>query len=265
MPAHPILPLTRPVRTPEDAADSASGSGFSTGCTALDAHLPGGRLELGALHEIQGASYRDRAAALGVMLALIARRLHTKPGPVIWCEMAGQDPLPLHAPGLVGAGIDPAIITRLKLRHERDFLWAMEEAFDCSAVAIVAGTLQSERLYDFTASRRLALRARKSGVSGFLLRPHGAAGTSAAATRWQVASRPSPDTHPSYVSYAGLRQPLGPPRWQLDISRSRGAKPGTVNAIWNHAALSFDLDSRLVDQSALPADQPADAEWRSVI
>lgn len=256
-----LTSLPRPVSgTGHDPA--ACEGGFSTGCAALDTYLPGGRLELGALHEIQGATYRDRAAALGVMLALIARRLHTKPGPVIWCEVTGQDPLPLHAPGLVGAGIDPAIITRLKLRHERDFLWAMEEAFDCSAIAVVAGALHSERLYDFTASRRLALRARKSGVSGFLLRPHGAGGTSAATTRWQVASRPS---HTTNSSYAGLRQPLGLPRWQLDISRSRGAKPGTLNAIWNHAALSFDLDSRLADQSAFPTQQPAEAGRRSAV
>lgn len=261
MPADPVIPLRAPSPAPGDI-HPASSDGFSTGCTALDARLPGGRLELGALHEIQGTSYRDRAAALGVMLALIARRLHTKPGPVIWCELAGPDPLPLHAPGLVGVGIDPALITRLKLRHERDFLWAMEEAFNCSAVAIVAGALDNERIYDFTASRRLALRARKSGVSGFLLRPHGAGGTSAAATRWQVASRPS---HTSDPYYAARRPPLSLPRWQIDISRSRGAKPGTINAIWNHAALSFDLDSRLADQPVFPAGRPAETGWRSAV
>jgi len=243
------MPKTRTATTLQDLkrqtaaimqqAESDNGFGFNTETMH----------ETGALHEVAGAGYQDRAAALGFSIALAQQLLAHRPGPLVWCQKRQRqgDPegLRLHAPGLLAFGVDPSRITQIFLDNEQDLLWALEEALDCSCLAGAIGVLWSEKIYGFTASRRLALRAKKSGVTGILLRPHrtsGLGGTTAAATRWRVSSAP------------------GKTRWQLDLTRCRNGKPGQRNIGWDHETVSFDMASRLADRAGNPQiwdQQPA--------
>ena len=71
------------------------------GLKAIDRHLPGGGLALGALHEVAGGGHGaiDGAAA-ALFAARIAARLR---GQVLWC-LTRQD---LFAPALAQAGLVP--------------------------------------------------------------------------------------------------------------------------------------------------------------
>jgi len=226
----------------------------SSGSDQIDRIFPAQGLALGSLLEIQPKSYRQRAAALGVALAHSARLLGEKSGPLIWCQLRDPERLHLHAPGLAAFGINPARIVKLTLKSEKDLLWAMEEALECPYVSGVVGILSAEKIYDFTASKRLVLRAKQSGVSALLLRSHRVNGATAADMRWSVAGEKS-----SRTSKRRACPPrLGKPQWRLDITKCRGAKPGIWQIGWNRETLCFDLASRLADRATLSKVRPAD-------
>src|SRR6202045_3985190 len=88
----------------EELLEGASGrrrSVLPSGLKAIDRHLPGGGLALGALHEVAGGGHGaiDGAAA-ALFAAGIAARLR---GRVLWC-LTRQD---LFAPALAQAGLMP--------------------------------------------------------------------------------------------------------------------------------------------------------------
>jgi protein ImuA len=71
------------------------------GVAALDRHLPGAGLRLGALHEVvEGGPAAEFAGAATLFLAGIVARLT---GPVLWC-LTRRD---LFAPGLPGPACFP--------------------------------------------------------------------------------------------------------------------------------------------------------------
>jgi protein ImuA len=78
------------------------------GLTAIDRHLPGGGLALGALHEVAGGGHGaiDGAAA-ALFAAGIAARLR---GRVLWC-LTRHD---LFAPALAQAGLLPGRVGRAR-------------------------------------------------------------------------------------------------------------------------------------------------------
>ena len=75
-------------------------------------------------------------------------------------------------------------------RRDEDLFWAMEEGLRTPGIAAVVG---ETRAADPTAGRRLSLAAEKNGVPALLLRPQPAPPQSVCATRWRVASAPSPE------------------------------------------------------------------------
>ena len=96
----------------------------------------------------------------------------------------------------------------------------MEEGLRCSALSCVIGELWGDpRALDFTATRRLAVAAERSGVAAFLIRLGGHANLSGARMRWRIASA------------ASLPNPLDPrapgaPAWDADLFRARSMPPG---------------------------------------
>lgn len=129
------------------------------------------------------------------------------------------------------------------VRAERwpDALWAMEEALRCPAVtgAVLALAWEANRQagddrLDLTATRRLQLAAETSGSLGLLLRPDTAdPAPTAAVTRWRVGPLPT--------AQAGTG--LDDPRWQLELLRARGGKPGGPWAVtWRAAEGRLDLE-----------------------
>jgi protein ImuA len=119
----------------------------------------------------------------------------------------------------------------VEARLDKDALWAMEEALRPEvAAAAVAGAVEGD--LDLTMSRRLNLAAAGSGAPLILLRPPATAGTSAAATRWRVATAPA--GRDRFGTFARCR-------WNLALERCRNGRPGHWLIEWDHVAHRFGL------------------------
>ncbi|MFB9355658.1 ImuA family protein [Sneathiella chinensis] len=222
----------------------------------MDAALPKGEIAAGAVHEFIPASRDDFPAALGFMLCLLRRltmQEALQDAPILWCHVQGRAEFPSlpYLPGLAFSGTPVPRFLTVSARLEKDMLWALEEGLSMTRSPLIIGVnAGTEKLYDFTASRRLSLRASRHGSRLFLLRPHTAATgsdqgrTTTAATRWQISPRPS-----SPVKYRNSHTPaMGFPRWSITLTRSKGGKTGTWILEWDHETFSFHLASPLADR-----------------
>jgi protein ImuA len=210
------------------------------GVSALDGCLPQRGLAFGALHEIVPEAAQDIAAAFGFVAALLARM--PPDGPVLLIASSrgltgcGRP----HGHGLNALGLDPARVILVETRDEGQALWAMEEALRSGAPAVVAGAIGKE--LDLKASQRLQLAARTSGLPLLLLRPAGAMGASAAATRWRIGAAAAARDR------FGL---LARWRWRVRLERCRNGRLGEWLVEWDHVAHRFCLAATLADP-ALP-------------
>ncbi|UTW54817.1 ImuA family protein [Kordiimonas sp. SCSIO 12610] len=198
----------------------------------------------GTLVEVQPACYRDRVAALGSVLASLVSFSQNNSGSILWCQLREPERLHLHAPGLTAYGLNPARITKVTLSAERDLLWVMEEAIASGSVAAVCGVLWSEKLYGFTESKRLRLRARETNTPVLMVRPHRANGTTAADQRILVEASPGVglQSHRSAFSLMGY------PAWHLKVTKARDNRLGNHHVVWNTEALRLDLASELANR-----------------
>ena len=152
-------------------------------------------------------------------------------GPVLWVQerMAILESGRVHPPGLSDRlesgrvhppGLRDLDLIHVEARDARAALWAMEEGLRCAALGLVIGELWGDpAALDFTATRRLAVAAERSGVACWLVRLGGSANLSGARMRWRVASAPS------------CPNPLDPrapgfPAWDPELFRARGSPPG---------------------------------------
>jgi protein ImuA len=229
----------------------------STPIGVLDDALPDNGLATGALHEALPKTHSDFTAALGFSLGAIARILAARPGYLIWAlpgfTAHGQGHL--YPLGLAAFGIDPNRLIHLDVGKPLDVLWAIEEALDHPAVAAAIGILpENDRAYDFTASRRLAMRAARHGATAFILGARPDLGVSTAAeTRWRIAAAPS---DPAWRT-GQMKPGLGAPRWQVDLIKSRKGVTGQWPVEWNHETLSFHLAAPLADRAPIRVDRIA--------
>ncbi|HEU5286483.1 MAG TPA: hypothetical protein VFU20_08270 [Sphingomicrobium sp.] len=192
------------------------------------------------LCELFAAHPRDGGWA-GFLLAQL------EPGkPLLWVQ---ERMALLEAGRVYPPGIDCRDILHVTARDARSALWAMEEGLRCSALGAVIGELWGDPAsLDFTATRRLAVAAERSGVPAWLVRLGGAANLSGARMRWRVASRPSL-AHPF-----DPRAP-GAPAWDAELFRARGMPPGRWNVAHDTAAAHpFRLVAAAGDR-ALEADE----------
>src|ERR1700720_4187882 len=91
------------------------------GIQAIDRHLPGGGLALGALHEVAGGG---NGAIDGAAAALFAAGIAARTqGKVLWC-VSRQD---LFAPALAQAGLSPDRVIYVEVGDEKDILACFEE------------------------------------------------------------------------------------------------------------------------------------------
>jgi protein ImuA len=173
----------------------------------------------GGFHELHGASPGDEAVALAFALSLVART----PKSLCFCSMGGeaQERGELYGHGLAALGIQPERMLMITAAKEKDLLWTLEEAVASSAFGAVIGSLAPrERLYGFSASRRLKLRAAASRTPLFLLRHRSNGGATAAQGRWRVSALPS-RSEGEHAGYALL----GAPRLRLTLERMGGLPP----------------------------------------
>lgn len=187
-----------------------------------------------ALSEVFAETAADAGAA-GFILSQLAKG----PAPVLWIQdrLSRRETGRPHLPGL-GAGRSFLL---LEIARPADVLIAAEEGLRCKALlAVVAEIWGDPPALNFTATKRLALRAEAVGVPCWLIRHGGTADLSAARDRWRIASLPSaPDPDDA-------RAP-GDPRWRLELFRSRDRPPGTWVAQYDRAADRLDLSAAVPD------------------
>jgi protein ImuA len=184
------------------------------GVSALDRHLLGGGLTLGALHEvIEEGPAAEFAGTATLFTAGIAARLR---GPVLWC-LTRRD---LFAPGLMQVGLHPDRVIYAETCRDADVLPLIEEGLHQKGLGAVIGEVSRLGL---TASRRLQVAAEASGVPALVIRRWWTVAQkdltklpTAASTRWRVSPVPS-----EVVPAGGLRRG----RWQVELVRCRGAEP----------------------------------------
>ncbi len=169
------------------------------------------------------------AAVLGFVLGSLPRGQR----PILWV----QDRLSRKEsgyPSLAGIGVARPLIS-VSLSRATDVLWAMEEGLRCRALGAVIGEVWGDpSALDFTATKRLALRAEAASVPCWLIRRAAHPNLSAARDRWRIGALSSaPHPHDT--------QAPGAPRWALDLFRSRGARPGAWVATYDRATDRVDL------------------------
>ena len=182
------------------------------------------------------------ASAVGFALS----RLPRTNAPILWV----QDRLSRKEagrPALAGIPADRPVIM-VDLSRAADVLWAMEDGLRCRALGAVIGEIWGDPpSLDFTATKRLAIRAEAADISCWLIRRAASPDLSAARDRWRVASLPStPHLHDP--------QAPGSPRWALDLFRSRRSKPGQWVATYDGAADRVHLVAATGDRTLDPRD-----------
>ncbi|CTQ49511.1 ImuA family protein [Jannaschia donghaensis] len=199
-------------------------------------------------------STRD-GAGTGLVLAQMDAVLARMPGgkgPVLWVQearAAQEGGVPCQR-GIAELGLNMPIL-RIAARSAADALWAMEEGLECAALSAVVGEIWGNpKALDFTATKRLALRSRQSGVPFWLLRPDGVADLSVAPDRWRVSATRSSDNP------WDARAP-GRARWLADLFRTRRGAPATWVAGHDPAAHRVDLVAALPDRALGEGDDRA--------
>ena len=185
-----------------------------------DNSLIGAGLVRGALHEVCAASPGSGVAFAAILLARCG-------GQVLWIATEQESNL-VWPPGLIPFGLVSEKLILARAARWPEALWAMEEALRCPALGAAVLMAGSGQGLDLTATRRLHLAAEAGGVFGLLLRPDGAAGASAARTRWHIAPLASDAA----------------PRWRLTLLRQRGGAPaGPWNVAFNAATNTLHLEA----------------------
>lgn len=177
----------------------------------------------GLVQEVFTEAVRNGGASLGFALGQAKTLLTPRRLAVLYLQLDSDAQcfgLP-YGPGLSCFGFDPAHLVMVRAKTMKDLLWVAEESLNCRAVAgIVADIGGVPETLDFTASRRLSLRAAESGTSLFLLRYGQERQASAAHLRWQLApchSGPRP---------FDMRAP-GAARWELTLEKGAALAPDT--------------------------------------
>lgn len=200
------------------------------GHAGADAVLGGGILP-GRLHEIY-AEERDAisASAFAAMLALRVARPRSF---ILWvrqdftARQCGQ----LSAQGLLDLGIDPDRMLLVTAGNAAEALRAASDSLSCKALgAIVLEVWRQPKALDLVASRKLTLRAGKSGVTVFLVRVAAAeAMPSTAETRWFIRVQRTPD----------FVEEWGNPLFEATLARNRHGQTGVWAMEWNCDARVF--------------------------
>ena len=212
------------------------------GIEVVDRKVPGGGLQLGALHEVAGGGNGAvHGAAATLFTAGIAART---PGQVLWCVTRAD----LFAPSLAQAGLHPDRVIYAEVGDEKAVLTCMEEGLRHGGLSAVVGEVA--RL-PMVASRRLQLCAEGSGTIALAVRrwrrmPDAAdfGQPTASVTRWRITPLPS---EPLPVPGVGRA------RWLVELIRARAGE-----------CADFELEA-CDDQGRLAvpadlADGPADTE-----
>ncbi|MEM5471352.1 hypothetical protein WNZ14_06405 [Hoeflea sp. AS60] len=218
--------------------DAGASQPLALGASAVDHCLEGG-LVCGGLHEVRSALARDIGAAAGFALGLAARALEAdrsgRSG-VVWVSDPATrvDGGGLFPAGLTQYGLDPSSMTIVEPGDLQGAMWAADEAAGCNGLAALIFQIKGNPArFDITATRRLMMRARGSGVLALILRQSGEEEASAAATRWRVNTEMS-------GADDSLERGVGAMRLSLTLERNRAGRTGQWLLAWNPKVRSFN-------------------------
>ena len=175
---------------------------------------------------------------------------------VLWIEpeAAEFEGGALYGPGLELLGLPMARVIGLRVAHERDGAWAMEEALRCRAVVAVVGEFaRATSTLDLTMLRRLALAAGEGGGLGLLLRHYACPLPSPAMTRSEIAAAPG-----ARDAFGGL----GRPAVVLSLVRNRRGPTGRWLLSWDCHEHTFHSVPLSFDLAPAARDGPPDAPPR---
>ncbi len=229
---------------------------FSLGEATIDKSLGGG-LPIGGLHEILAAEPGDYGIA-ALFSLLLAQRSARAGRPFFWIgEDRGSAKYGhLYPPGLADMGID---LGRILYASARDPLQALHVAADALRSAAMGAIILSlsgkkPKGLDMTASRRLSLFARESGVPIFMLRDQLSTLAGTAWSRWQVISAPS---HPLEADAPGS------PVFDVELIRHRGGKEGLSALLeWDREKARFAAHHRPVSAVPTHREDVGGADYR---
>lgn len=209
---------------------------LTLGASAVDHCLEGG-LACGGLHELRSPLARDIGAATGFALGLAARAMAADRGGrgIVWVTDPATrvDGGGLFPAGLGQYGLDPSCLTMVEPGDLQGAMWAADEAAGCTGLAALIFQIKGNPArFDMTATRRLMLRARQSGVLALILRQSGEEEASAAATRWRVNTEMS-------GADDDLERGVGAMRLSLTLERNRAGRTGQWLLAWNPRDRSF--------------------------
>ncbi len=176
--------------------------------------------ETPTLSEVFAQTAMDGAGPAFVLAALAVPTQSGARGPVLWVQdrMSLRESGRPYLAGLSAAAMPDML--HLTVGRAGDVLWAMEQGLGCPALSAVVGEIWGDaRALDFTATKRLALRAEAHGVPAWLIRRSATPDLSAARMRWRIASAPS-------ERLAEDPRAPGMPRWTAELFRARGLRPG---------------------------------------
>ena len=226
-----------------------------TGAERFDAALGGG-LPGDGLTEIHAAGTRDAGAAAAFVLALVRFALERSPAPVLWIGMAEsfREAGYPYPPGIRFLyGIDPFRLLVAQAEKLADALWIAEQAAALDGFsAVLLETRGNSTHLDLTATRRLHRRARDAGHPLFLLRQAGRPQPTAAPFRLILRSAPAGLRH---ILGKPLARSIGPPAFQVEISKNRTAPPATFILEWNTHARAFEERAAENPVAVVPASQ----------
>jgi protein ImuA len=213
--------------------------------SAAPSAFPAALLKTG-LHECLGQGPGDWPSVLAFALSAVSQA-HEEGKPIFMLRLknARQELGTLYGHGLHAFGVDATEVITVSVKGEKELLWAAEEiAASQAARAAIVALGSSEKLYGFTASRRLKLRIESSPAPIFVLRHWGQGGATAAHSRWRIGR---------LQSSSELKTPgsalLGKPRLSAVLERG----PGALFIPWGidgHAADCFGMASLLADRAA---------------
>jgi len=191
----------------------------------------------GIVHEVFTDTNRNAGAALGFALGA-AKGMLTKERPVLLVmQMArhSQDMGVPYGAGLKSFGLDPCCLILCRTETPIELLWATEEAIACNAVAAVIADVGREvKALDFTATRRLSLRAAAGGGTVFLVRYGVEREATAARLRWRI------EPVSSGSAPFDARAPTHP-RWRVHLEKGRlGRKRGPINLVLDWTQNGFE-------------------------
>jgi protein ImuA len=217
------------------SVDASSHHSGRFGIEAIDERIGTGA-QHSNLHEVRCSQAREFACAAGFALGFVRQFAKSSLNRILWIldPASGVEAGQLFPDGLRQFGFEPDAFTFVRPITLQDALWAADQAAMCGGIDVMFFQIRGHpKRFDLTATRRLMIRARKSGVLVCVLRQSGGAEASAAITRWHVEA----DTSgiPPDISHG-----IGPARYVVTLERNRNGRTGKWKVIWNPSVKVFE-------------------------